>query len=61
MGLSSKRKERNTMTSDEIREAINLIAEYAQTKMLCIDERQKQLLIKFNETTGGRNNETIRT
>jgi hypothetical protein len=33
------------MTSDDMREAINLIAEYAQTKMLCIDERQKQLLI----------------
>ena len=41
------------MTSDETREVINLIAEYAQTKMLCIDERQRQLLIEFNETMGG--------
>lgn len=41
------------MTSDETREAIDLIAEYAQTKMLCVDERQKQLLIRFNETMGG--------
>ena len=41
------------MTSDDMREAINLIAEYAQTKMLCIDERQRQLLIEFNETVGG--------
>lgn len=46
-------KEGKEMTSDEIKEALNLIAEYAQTKILCIDERQRQLLIKYNEVMGG--------
>ena len=35
------------MTSDELKEAIELIVEYARTKMLCYDERQRQLLCKY--------------
>lgn len=42
------------MTSVEYQEALNIIIEYAQTKMLCIDERQRKLLIEFNNIIGGK-------
>lgn len=37
------------MTSDEYKECVDILAEYAKTKMLCLDERQKKLLKKFAE------------
>lgn len=38
-----------TMTSEEMKEALELLIEYAQTGMLCIDERQRQLLKRYSE------------
>lgn len=42
------------MTNAEFKEALELFIEYQQTKMLLIDERQRQLLKKFFEEIGGK-------
>lgn len=37
------------MSSEEMKEALELLIEYAQTGLLCIDERQRQLLKRYSE------------
>lgn len=38
-----------TMTSEEMKEVIDIMAEYALTGLLLIDERQRQLMKKYSE------------
>lgn len=35
------------LTTAETREVISLLVEYAQTKMLCVGEREKDLIRRF--------------
>lgn len=35
------------LTTAEYKEVISLLAEYAQTKMLCIGQREKDLIRRF--------------
>ena len=41
------------MTSEEFREVLEILTEYAQTGLMCIDERQRQLIKKYAEIMGG--------
>ena len=38
-----------TLTNEERKEALQLIIEYTRTKMLLVDERQKQLIKRYIE------------
>lgn len=40
------------MTSEEFKEVLDILAEYAQTGMMCIDERQRRLIVKYSEIMG---------
>lgn len=40
------------MTSKEMKEVIDILVEYAETGMLCIDERQRQLIRQYSEEMG---------
>lgn len=42
-----RKKKGIKMTNSDYQEVLYLIIEYVQTKMLCVDERQRELLIEL--------------
>ena len=46
------RMEAYTMSSDEMKRAVDLLAEYARTGMLCIGNDEAELLRRYARTMG---------
>ena len=43
---------KQTMTNDEMKRAVDLLAEYARTGMLCIGNDEAELLRRYARTMG---------
>lgn len=47
-----KEAEGENMTSEEFKEVINILSDFAKTGMMCLDKRQADLIKKYTENIG---------